>query len=163
MAKEWVEGLAKEIREKHRAAAEEHGRAQHYAEIVSKQGKEFFLALAASLRQDVDALRSQLQGDVTGTETLVNSPRPDEVLITRAGFPWVDARLTHREDTITLDYVKGRGAQGDAALDRQSRSFAFHVAGNDAVYVKDAFGEPARRYEGPEDLAREIVEFLFRV
>jgi len=162
MAKEWVEGLAKEIREKHRAAAEEYGRAQHYAGIVAKQGNEFFLALTASLRADVDALRSQLQGDVTGTETLVDSTRPDEVRITRAGFPWVDARLTHREDTITLDYAKGRGAEGDPGLDRQSRSFAFQVAANDAVYVQDAFGEPGRRYESPGDLAREIVEFLFR-
>jgi len=163
MGKEWIEALAKEIREKNREAAEEYGRAQHYAGIVAKEGKAFFVALAASLRDNVDGLRSQLQGDVTAADTAVASSRPDEVRITRARFPWVDARLTHREDTILLDYAKGPGTEGDPAVERKSRSFAFKVAGNDSLYVEDGFAEPPRRYERAEDLAREITEFLFRV
>ena len=95
MATEWIEKLAEEIKQKNHEAAAEYGRAQHYAGIVSARGKEFFVALVQCLQENVDALRSQLQGDLTASETRVQTSRADEVKITRSRFPWVDARLTH--------------------------------------------------------------------
>jgi hypothetical protein len=78
--------------------------------LCRRRGKEFFVALVQYLQENVDALRSQLQGDLTASETRVQTSRADEVKITRSRFPWVDARLTHHGDTITLEYAKGPGS-----------------------------------------------------
>ena len=108
MAKEWIENLAQDIKQRNHEAAEDYGRGQHYAGIVSTQGKEFFVALVLSLQENVDALRSQLQGDLTSSETRVQTSKADEVKITRSRFPWIDARLTHHDDTLTLDYATAK-------------------------------------------------------
>jgi hypothetical protein len=163
MAKEWIESLAQEIKQKNHDAAEKYGRDQHYAGIISTAGKEFFVALARGLQENVDALRHQLQGDSTAAEMAVETVRADEIHIARARFPWVDARLTHHEDRITLDYAKDPGSQGDPKLDRTTRTYAFQVGADDALYVQDAFADQPGRYEKPEELARHITELLFSV
>jgi hypothetical protein len=159
--KEWIDSLAQEIKKKNREAAEEYGRQQHYAGIIAAVGVEFFHTLALAIQEDVDALRSRLQGDPTSAETSVQTVKADEIKITRARFPWVDARLTHRGDTITLDYAKDAGVQGDARLDRKTRNFEFQVAQDDSLYVQDAFADPPQRYVQAEELARQITEILF--
>jgi hypothetical protein len=153
MSKEWIESLAQEIKQKNREAAEKYGRDQHYAGIISTAGKDFFMSLVRCLQENVDAIRHQLQGDSTAAE----------IHIARARFPWVDARLTHHEDRITLDYVKEPGLQGDPKIDRTTRTYAFQVGGDDALYVQDAFADQPGRYEKPEELARHITELLFSV
>jgi hypothetical protein len=161
MAKEWIEKIAEDIRTKHRDAAEEYGRKQHYAEITSARGKEFFVAFVLCLKENIDALRSRLQGDPASSEIVVQNLKPAEVRITRARFPWVDARLTHDDETIMLDYAKGPGTNGDPRLDRKTCAFAFRVTHNDALFVEEAFVGPALRYEKPDQLARHITEVLF--
>ena len=161
MAQEWIETLAQDIKQNNREAAQNYGRAQHYAGIISTLGKEFFLALTTCLRENVDALRSQLQGDPTSSDTRVETVKPDELKIVRARFPWIDAQLTHRDDTITLDYAKTLGVAGDPALDRKTRIFNFKVASDDTLYAEDAFTDPPQQYKRPEDLARHITEILF--
>jgi hypothetical protein len=171
MAKAWIEQLAEDIKQKNHEAAEEYGRAQHYAGIIDAQGKEFFVGLVLCLQENVDALRSRLQGDLTSSEMRVETVRADEVKITRARFPWVDARVTHRGDTILLEYAKGLGAkglgmEGDAAgggQERTTASFAFRVGADDALRVEDAFAEQPRRYTTPEELGQRITEILFGV
>jgi hypothetical protein len=163
MAQEWIEKLAEEIKEKNRDAAAEYGRAQHYAGIIAVLGKEFFMALVRRLQENVDALRGQLQGDATSAETRVQTSRVDEVKITRSRFPWIDARLTHHGDTLTLDYAKSLGVAADPKIEagRATRSFAFRVAQDDSLFVQDAFVDPPQHYKQPEDLARRITELLF--
>jgi hypothetical protein len=161
MAKNWIEKLAQDIKQKNHEAAQDYGRSQHYAGIIATHGKEYFLALAQSLQENVDALRSQLQGDAASSETALRTIKADEVQITRARFPWVDAHLTHRDETIALDYAKGPGVEGDPKLDRKTRNFTFMVAPDDSLYVQDAFAEPPHRYDRPDELAREITELLF--
>ena len=165
MAKEWIESLAQDIKQRNHEAAEDYGRAQHYAGIVAGQGKEFFVALVLALQENVDALRSQLQGDLTSSETRVQTTKADEVKITRSRFPWVDARLTHHDDTITLDYAKSAGLADDPAAglvgNRKTATFAFRVAPDDTLSVEDAFAERPRSYAHPEELARYITELLF--
>ena len=163
MAKEWIEDLAQDIKQRNQEAAQEYGRAQHYAGIVSTLGKEYFVALVFCLQENVDALRRQLQGDPTSAETSLQTVKPNEVKIARSRFPWVDARLSHLEDTIVLDYAKGLGADGDPTLDRKARTFEFKVAADDSLYVEDAFTEPPERYGQAEDLARHITELLFGI
>lgn len=161
MASEWVERLAEDIRQRHRDAAQEYGRAQHFAGIISTQGREYFVALVLCLQENVDALRRQLQGDAVASDVTLQNIKPGEVKISRERFPWVDARLLHQDETITLDYAKGPGTTGDPALDRKTRSFAFQVASDETVFVQDAFAEPPQKYAKPEDLARYITELLF--
>jgi hypothetical protein len=161
MTEAWIEDLAQDIKEKNREAAQDYGRAQHFAGIVSERGKGYFVALVSCLQGNVDALRRRLQGDPTSADTTFQTVKPGEVKITRARFPWVDAHVTHREDTIALDYAKGLGTAGDPQLDRKTRSFVFRVAPDDALVAEDAFAEPPRTFSKPEDLARHITELLF--
>ena len=165
MAQPWIEQLADNIKQKNHTAAEDYGRAQHDAGIVATQGKEFFVALVLSLQENVDALRARLQGDLTSSETRVQTTRADEVKIARARFPWIDARLTHQDATITLDYAKGPGLEGDPKLDRKTATFAFQVGPGDTLFVEDAFPNPdtapPNRYPTPADLARHITQILF--
>jgi hypothetical protein len=161
MAHEWIETLAQDIKQRNREAAQEYGRAQHSAGIISTLGKEFFVATGTCLRENVDALRGQLQGDPTSADMRFEIVKPDEVKILRARFPWVDAQLTHHEDTITLDYARALGVAGDPALDRKSRIFAFRAAADDTLYIEDGFVEPPQQYRQPGDLARHIIEILF--
>jgi hypothetical protein len=161
MAEEWIENLALDIKQSNREAAQDYGRAQHYAGIVSTQGKEFFVALVSCLRENVDALRRRLQGDPTSSDTRLETVKPDEVKIVRAAFPWVDAQLTHRDDTIALGYGKAPGAACDTPPDRKTRIFAFRVKPDDSLFVEDAFVDPPEQYLQPADLARHITEILF--
>jgi hypothetical protein len=161
MAKEWIEKLAEDIRTKNHEAAEEYGRKQHYAEITSTRGREFFVAFVLCLQENIDALRKRLQGDPASCDIVVENSKPDEVKIARARFPWVDARITHEDESITLDYVKGPGLAGDPKMDRKTCAFAFRVAYNDALFVEEAFVGPPQRYEKPEQLARHMTELLF--
>ena len=163
MATEWITDIAEEIKQKNHEAAEDYGRAQHYAGIVAEAGKGFFMALVSCLQENVDALRSQLQGDLTAAEMALQTIQPGEVKITRARFPWVDAHLMHREDTLMLDYAKGLGAGGDPTFDRKTRSYVLRVAPDDSLYVEDAFSDSAKRYTKPEELGREITEIPFGI
>jgi hypothetical protein len=162
MAEAWIENLAEDIKQRNREAAEQYGRAQHCDGVIADRGKTFFVALVSCLQENVDALRRKLQGDLVSADTNLETIKADEVKITRARFPWVDARLTHREDTILLDYAKGVGTAGDPQIDRKTRAYVFQVAPDDTLFVQDAFDEPPQRYEQPEELARHITEFLFQ-
>lgn len=161
MAEEWIESLAAEIKRKDHDAAEEFGRQQHYAGVIAEKAKPFFVALVQSLQQNVDSLRSQLQGDLTAAETGVQSVRACEVKITRARFPWVDATIEHMADSIVLDYAKTAGTPGDPAQDRKSCTYAFRVAPDDSLYVAEAFSAQPAEYREPQELARSITETLF--
>jgi hypothetical protein len=50
MAKEWIENLATEIKQKNREAAEEFGRQQHQADVIGSQGRVFFADMVRSWR-----------------------------------------------------------------------------------------------------------------
>jgi len=161
MAQEWIENLAQDIKQRNHEVAEDYGRAQHYAGILSAQGSEYFVALIQCLQVNVDALRSQLQGDSTSSDTTIQTIKADEVKLTRSHFPWIDARLTHHDDNITLDYAKSPGTAGDPELDRKTCTFALQVTPGDILAVQDAFADPPHQYQQPEDLARRITELLF--
>lgn len=161
MSKEWIESLARDVKQKNHEAAQKYGRDQHYAGIIDTLGKEFFVALVLELQENVDAFRRHLQGHSTAAETGVQTVKPDEIKITRARFPWVDARLVHNQDIIMLDYAKGAGVHCDPVIDRKTRTFAFKVAADDSLFVEDAFADSPRKYEQPEELARQITEVLF--
>jgi hypothetical protein len=161
MSESWIGQLATEIKQKDREAAEDYARAQHYAGVAVERGRDFFFTVVQCLQDDVDALRRELQGDVTSAEMTLESVRPAEVRITRARFPWVDARLTHSDDAITLDYAKGAGTAGDPQQDRATRSFAFRVGQDEKLRVEEAFAAQPKNCETAEEFARAVMEILF--
>ena len=163
MSENWIGQLATEIKQKDREAAEDYARAQHYAGVAVERGREFFFTVVQCLQDDVDALRRELQGDVTSAEMALERVRPDEVRVTRARFPWVDARLTRSDDAITLDYAKGPGTARDPLQDRMTRSFTFRVAADEKLRLEEAFTAEARSYGTPEEFARAVMEILFSV
>jgi hypothetical protein len=161
MGKEWIANLAQDIREKDHEAAENYGRSQHQAEVISAQGKSFFSALATNLEDDVNEIRRQLQGDVTASDTMFQTVNPSEIKLIRSRFPWFDARILRQDSTIILDYAKGLGVAGDPALDRKSCHFAFQVADDDTLSIQHAFDGNPRQFHQPEELAQHIVQLLF--
>jgi hypothetical protein len=163
MGKEWIANLAQDIRQKGHEAAENYGRSQHQAEIVTTQGRPFFLAFVTSLEEDITEIKRQLQGDVTSSDTIFKTVSPTEVKLTRSRFPWFDARITHQDPIIVLDYAKGLGVAGDPSLDRKTSHFAFHVADDDTLSIQEAFGDNPRQFDKPDELARYIVELLFQL
>ena len=166
MAQEWIDSIAQQIKEKNREAAEDYGRSEHYAGIIADKGKPFFMSLVQQLQQNVDGLRSCLQGDATAADTTVETVRACEVKLTRSRFPWVDARVEHHGENITLDYAKTAGAKpagtnGGATMDRKTCTYAFRVSPDDTLYVEEAFAAEPGQYTQPEELARRITEILF--
>jgi hypothetical protein len=167
MGKEWIEQLAGEIKEKGREPAETYGRQQHQAGIIDAEGKVFFLGLVASLEQDFSEIRSQLQGSAVSAETSVVKDGPAQVKLVRSRFPWFDAVLQHNDADIALDYVQGRGVAGEQTLatsaDRQTVHYSLQVDPLDRLSVAEAFGDTPLKFEKPEELAKHIVELLFKV
>jgi hypothetical protein len=167
MGKAWIENLADEVKDKGRDAAENYGRDQHRAGIVDAEGKVFFTSLVTCLEQDVSEIRSRLQGSAVSCETSVVKDGPTQVKLTRARFPWFDATLKHDDEKIVLDYAQGRGAVGDknllASADRQTIYFAFQVDSQDRLSVAESFGDNPQTFAQPEELAKHIVELLFKV
>jgi len=161
--KEWIASLAQDIRQKGHEAAENYGRSQHRAEIATTRGRQFFTAVTLCLEDDVNEIKRQLQGDVTSSDTIFQSISPTELKLTRSRFPWFDARITHHDPNIVLDYAKGLGVAGDPALDRKSSHFTFHVDDDDLLSVHESFNDNARQFHQPEELARHIVEILFQL
>jgi len=163
MAKEWIANLAQNIKQKSHEAAEEYGRSQHQAGIVTTQGKPFFASFVSCLEQDISEIKRQLQGDVTASDTTIQTITATEVKLARSRFPWFDAHITHKDPVIILDYAKGLGIAGDPTLDRKTRHFTFQVTDEDALYIQDSFGDNPKRFHQPEDLAAQILQILFEV
>jgi hypothetical protein len=162
MAKEWIENLAQEIKQKNHEAAEDYGRQQHKAGVIANLGMPFFTTLVSCIEEDVAEIRRELQGDLTSADTTVEIVNINAVRLTRDRFPWFDAHLIHHEDNIVLEYAKGRGIAGDLNPDRKMVHFTFEVAADDAFSVQQSFSETPRSFQSPEELARYIVELLFQ-
>jgi hypothetical protein len=163
MSKEWITDLAQEIQQKGHEPAENYGRSQHQSEIITTKGKPFFVAFVMSLEENVNEIKRQLQGDVTSSDTLFRTVSPAEIKITRGRFPWFDAHILHQDPIIILDYAKNLGVAGDPALDRKVCHFDFRVADDDCLSIQESFGEDPRQFHQPEELARHIIELLFRM
>ena len=163
MAKDWIENLAQEIKQKNHEAAEEYGREQHNAGIIADLGMPFFTTLVSCLEDDINEIRRQLQGDLTAAETTIQTISANDVKLTRSRFPWFDAHVIHQNANIILDYAKDRSISGDPKLGRKTVHFAFNVAKDDAFSIQEAFSDNPRQFRTPEELAKQIIELLFQV
>ena len=162
MAKEWIENLATEIKQKNREAAEEFGRQQHQADVIGSQGRVFFADMVRSLEDNFTQIRRQLQGDPTSAEIALQTTGSTQVRLTRTRFPWFDAHITHEDGKITLEYQQDLGVVNDPSLvEKKTVVFDFHISPEDKIWVEDAFGDMPRKYETPDDLAQRITEILF--
>lgn len=163
MAKDWIESLASNIKQKNHQAAEVYGREQHNAAIIADLGMPFFTSLVSCLEEDIAEIRRELQGDLTSSDTTVQIIAANDVKLTRSRFPWFDAHVIQKDGNIVLDYAKDRGVGGDPNLDRKIVHFAFNVATDDTVSIEEAFSDHPRRFQTPEELAKHIIELLFQV
>jgi hypothetical protein len=163
MDKEWIANLAQDIQQKGHEPAEGYARSQHQAGIATTRGKTFFTAFAISLQEDISEIKRRLQGDVTSSDTIFQTISPTEIKLTRSRFPWFDARISHQDPNIVLDYAKGLGVAGDPTLDRKTRHFAFQVDNGDTLFIQESFDDNPRRFDQPEELSRHIVELLFQL
>jgi len=163
MGKEWIANLAQDIREREHEAAENYGRSQHQAKIITTQGIQFFSLFLFSLEEDINEIKRRLQGDVTASDTIFQRVSATEAKLTRSRFPWFDARITHQDPNIVLDYAKGLGVAGDPSLDRKICHFTFQVAADDALSIQQSFDDNPSQFDHPQDLARYIAELLFRI
>ena len=167
MSKEWIESLADELKQKGREAAETYAREQHRAGIIAAEGKVFFTALVLNLEQDFAAIRAQLQGSAVSAETSLTRDSPTQVRLNRSRFPWFDATLKHNEAEMVLEYAQGKGVPGEQTLstsaDAHVVSFSFRVDPQDKLSVAVSFADEASGgFDRPEELARHILELLFK-
>jgi hypothetical protein len=162
MAKEWIANLAQDIKQKNHEAADDYGRQQHKAGIITNLGMPFFTTLVSCLEEDVAEIRRELQGDLTSADTNLQIVNVNAVKLTRDRFPWFDAHLIHHDANIVLEYAKDRGTGGDPNLDRRTVHFNFEVGADDAFSVQQSFSETPRNFQSPEELARHIIELLFQ-
>ncbi len=163
-AKEWIENLTQEIKQKNREAAEEFGRAQHQADIIGAQGRIFFGDMLRSLEDNFTQIRRQLQGDPTSAEVGILTTGATAAHLTRSRFPWFDAHIALHEHTIAMEYAKEFGIPVDPKLvERKTLLFDFHVDPEDKLSVQDAFGDMPKSYTTADDLARKVTEILFEI
>ena len=108
-------------------------------------------------------IKAQLQGDVTASETSIETNGVNQVMMARSRFPWFDAVLKYEQSTIVLDYAQGKGVAGDPKIvpGRQVTVFSFAVTLEDVLLAEEGFGEHPERFAEPDDLARHIMEILF--
>lgn len=163
MPKDWIVDLALNIKQKSHEAAETYGREKHIEGIIANLGMPFFTALVTCLEQDVAEIRRELQGDLTSSDTTVQTVSLSAVKLSRSRFPWFDAHLTHQGANIVLDYAKARGVAGDPNLDRKTVHFAFTVASDDSFSIQEAFRDNPRHFQTPEELAKHIIQLLFEI
>jgi hypothetical protein len=163
MSRAWIEQLAENIKQKDREAANAYGREQHRLGVVNARGHEFFALVAQALEVDFSEIKARLQGDVTASETSIETNGFNQVMMARSRFPWFDAVLKYEQATIVLDYAQGKGVGADpkTVVDRQVTVFTFVVAEDDALSVEEGFGEHPQPFTEPEDLAQHIMEILF--
>jgi hypothetical protein len=165
MSRAWIEQLAENIKQKDREAANAYGREQHRLGVVNARGHEFFAVVAQALEVDFSEIKARLQGDVTASETSIETNGFNQVMMARSRFPWFDAVLKYEQATIVLDYAQGKGVGGDpkiaSSIGRQVTVFTFAVAEDDALSAEEGFGEHPKGFTEPEDLARHIMEILF--
>jgi hypothetical protein len=165
MSKAWIEQLAADIKEKDREAANAYGREQHRLGVVSAKGHAFFAVVAQELEGTFSEIKAQLQGDVTSSETSIETNGVNQVMMSRSRFPWFDAVLKYEQSTIVLDYAQGKGVAVDPKIagktERQVTVYTFAVTPEDVLLVEEGFGEHPKRFAEPEDLARHITEILF--
>lgn len=155
MAKEWVEKLASDIKEKDHHAAEEFKRQEHLNRVMATKGKEFFEGVIAQLREDITELTQALEGDVTASATKiqVQHGNPSAYNITRERFPQVTGNVaTDGKSIVFTDQAR-----------RKSTKLEFHVGANDGLSVRGMFGQDARHFNHPSELAKYIMEELFSV
>ena len=158
MAKEWIEKLAEDIKTKEHKPAEEFAKEQRRLEALNRKGRLFYDELFKTLASDIAELNLALSGDVTGS-TITIGPVPSahnvNFNITRPNFPKVTAAIRYSRDNIVFAYTQQNGVQ-------MSVQYTFHVGENEGVSVKEAFGESAKHFNHPAELAKHIMELLFR-
>ncbi len=161
MAKDWIESLTQEIKQKNHDAAEEFAHAQHLAEVIANQGKVFFGDLKLCLEENFNQIRKILQGDPTSAEiTLVNTGAT-QVRMTRSRFPWFDAHITHQDPMIKLEYLKDSGLGAAPEPEQKCLLFNFKCSDDDVVTLEETNSEPPQSYKTAEEVARRITEVLF--
>jgi hypothetical protein len=163
MGKEWIGNLVQDLKEKNREAAENYGREQHKAGIVTSEGNLFFASLTTCLETDLNEIKRQLQGDATSADTTFKTVHLKEVILTRSRFPWFDAHIAHQDPEIILNYAKGLGVAGDPSLDRKVCHFTLHVADDDSLSAYEAFGDSPKQFRQPGKLSEHILQILFSV
>jgi hypothetical protein len=164
MAKEWIENLTAQIKNKHREPAEEFSREQHRADVIGVQGRIFFGDMVRALDDNFTQIKKLLQADPTSADIAMISTGTTQVHLTRSRFPWFDAHLTHDNEDITLEYAKTDAIPVDPAnAEKKTIVFDIHVSDDDKLSFEDASVDPAQMFETPEDLARRVTEILFAV
>ena len=156
MAKEWVQKLAQDIKHSEHHAAEEAARQQRHQFVLTTKGKLFYDEMLSALRADIAELNEALKGDVTDVGITLQNQGPQMQIINRPNFPRVNATLQYLKDKISLQYPT---AQGQST----AMQYVFHVGEHEGISAREAFGENAKHFNHPVDLAKHLMEMLFTV
>jgi hypothetical protein len=159
---EWAKRLAEKVRQKHESEGIRIRAGEHRERIISARAQGFFDETVARIKGLFEEFDEASKEYATAFRTKVleipNAPnRPGPVhkyTITRSACPKITAllELEPEKQQITLSRENNGRDTGT--------TFAFEVGDSDGVYVAEAFGESAQKFQVPADLAQYIVETL---
>jgi hypothetical protein len=153
MAKEWIEKLAAEIKEKDLEPAEKLAREKYVDNIITVKGRAFYDQLVETLVADIQELKASFEGTSLAIPITVQR-QPTVVSVKRDNFPRVEAKVHYTKEAISLNY---------AAPPQLSPAYRFHVGEGEGISVRETFGENAKHFNHPAELAKHIMELLFKV
>ena len=165
--KEWIENLARGIKEKDHVAATATLHAEHKDDVLRTKGLQFYQAVERFLREDLSELQQTLQGDVTEspiTVTAQTNGTAQQIVINRPRFPFVNAFITYSAEQLTLTYKKSNEPTAAASVDSMpagGEMFDFHVDESDGLTLRQAVG--SKTFTSPDEFAKFVMETLFTV
>ena len=165
--KDWIENLARDIKEKDHVVATATLHAEHMDNVLRTKGVQFYQDVERSLREDVSELQQALQGDATEspiTVTAQTTSSSQQIVINRSRFPFVNAFITYTAQQLTFTYKKSNeptAAKNVDSVPAGGEMFDFHVDESDELTLRQAVG--SRTFAIPEEFARFVMETLFSI
>jgi len=162
MAEEWLEKLARQIKDKERKGAEESAKSKRRIQVVRRKGPAYWKSFSEALRKDVDDLKELLDGDVTlaeGPLTFAMDSSSLQITLAKTAFPSV-------QFTATPQFEKERGEISyQAATSRPdpgsptSMSCKFEIRNDDRISIE----LDGKSFANSQEAALFVMEKLFRL
>lgn len=159
MAEEWLERLARQIKDKEHKGAEDAARSRQRIQALGDKGPIFWKSFSDALDASITDLKGLLEGDVTLSEGPLHfgiDPSTQQVTLSKAAFPTVRFTATPRfeREMAEITYVHAGGGS-----EATSMSCQFAISNEGRVTMR----LDGRGFANPTDAATFVMERLFRI
>lgn len=156
MPEEWLQKLIDATKQNDQGAAEAFVKSEHIKSVLQASGGEYFERLLAALKKYFTEYDEGLEGDRTASSTTftlrAQGALKDRYTVVRDRFPAISAVLSFNGKQIALDNT----------IAHKEDRFELIVGANDALSAREMYGQNASLYDSPTDLARDMMQKLFK-